>query len=62
MNKLIKFLKDVRQEMKFINWPTKADLKEGTTVVVVMGAITSMFLWIVDSAFSVILKYVIFRG
>jgi preprotein translocase subunit SecE len=52
MKKLLKFLKEVRREMKYVSWPNKDDIKEGTTVVIVMSAIVSIFLFVVDFAFG----------
>jgi preprotein translocase SecE subunit len=52
--KMFKFLRDVRAEMHSVSWPSKADLTEGTTVVIVMSAIVSIFLSIVDLTFQFI--------
>ncbi len=59
--KLGKFLRDVRQEMRYVTWPTKDDLKEGTTVVIVMSGITSIFLSVVDWFFSILMRFIVFR-
>jgi len=53
-----RFFRDVRSEMKSVSWPTKADLKEGTLVVLVMSAITAVFLSLVDFGFSKIIELV----
>ncbi len=53
-HKFIKFLKDVKAEMKSVSWPSKADITEGTTVVIVMSGIVSIFLSIVDLTFQFI--------
>jgi len=58
--KLAQFYKDVRQEMKYISWPNKADIKEGTLVVIFMSALVSIFLFVVDFAFSLLMNKVIF--
>jgi preprotein translocase subunit SecE len=52
MEKIIKFFKDVKQELGYVSWPTRGDLKEGTTVVIVMSAIVAIFLAVVDTIFS----------
>ncbi len=59
MNKIKKFFKDVLREMKYVSWPSKDDLKEGTIVVIVMSAIVSSFLFIVDLIFSGIIHFVL---
>ena len=53
-----RFFRDVRSEMKSVSWPNKADLKEGTIVVLVMSAITAVFLSLVDFGFSKIIEIV----
>lgn len=59
---LFKFFKDVRQELKYVSWPTKADIKEGTVVVITMSAIVAVFLSGVDAIFSMIIRFILFRG
>jgi len=54
--KLVKFIKDVKQELKFVSWPTKDDIKEGTIVVIAMSTLVSIFLFIVDYAWSIIMN------
>ncbi|MFA7141467.1 MAG: preprotein translocase subunit SecE [Proteiniphilum sp.] len=51
-----RFFRDVRSEMKSVSWPSKDDLKEGTTVVIVMSAIVAVFLSMVDFGFTKILE------
>ena len=59
---IAKFFKDVRQEMRYVTWPTKADIKEGTVVVITMSAIVALFLSGVDAIFSMIIQFILFRG
>lgn len=56
MKKLFKFLKSVRQELSFVSWPNKDDLKEGTTVVLIMSLLVGVFLSVVDSIFSFLVQ------
>lgn len=58
MNKIQKFFKDVVREMKLVSWPTKADIKEGTTVVIVMSAIVGIFLSLIDLFFTKIIGFI----
>jgi preprotein translocase subunit SecE len=53
-----RFFRDVRSEMKSVSWPGKDDLKEGTTVVIVMSTIVAIFLSLVDFGFSKILELI----
>jgi preprotein translocase subunit SecE len=61
MKKILGFFKDVKQELKYISWPTRGDLKEGTTVVIVMSAIVAIFLSIVDTIFSFGIRQILFK-
>jgi preprotein translocase subunit SecE len=58
LDKLIHFLREVRSEMHSVTWPTKDDLKEGTTVVITMSALVAIFLSLVDFIFSQIVTRV----
>ena len=61
-NKFIKFLINVKQEMSYVSWPTKVDLKEGTTVVIIMSAVVAIFLSLVDAGFSLLIRTVLLKG
>lgn len=60
--KLAVFLKSVWQELKFVSWPTSDDLKEGTTVVIIMSAIVAGFLFLVDAAFRFLIQNLLLKG
>lgn len=47
-----KFLKGVRSELKKVNWPTRKDLTNNTTVVVVSCILATALLWILDTTFG----------
>lgn len=54
--KMFKFLKSVRQELSYVSWPSRADLKEGTTVVIIMSIIVGVFLSLTDGVFSFLVR------
>ncbi|MCK4338516.1 MAG: preprotein translocase subunit SecE [Candidatus Cloacimonetes bacterium] len=56
-----KFLREVRQELRNVVWPNKADIKEGTTVVIAFSIILGIFIWFIDNIFNQIVKFVLFR-
>jgi len=58
LDNTVRFFHDVRTEMKSVTWPSKADLKEGTVVVIVMSAIVAAFLSLVDLGFTNIIGLV----
>lgn len=54
--KIINFVNDVVKEMKKVTWPTKNELKESTTIVVVVCLILALFTYIIDMTINQILK------
>lgn len=46
------YVKDVRVEMTKVSWPTRAELRESTLVVIVMVFLMMIFIGIVDRALS----------
>jgi preprotein translocase subunit SecE len=55
-DKIIGFVNDVVKEMKKVTWPTQAELKESTMVVIVVCLILAAFTYVVDMAVQVIFK------
>jgi preprotein translocase subunit SecE len=48
MQGITDYVRDVRIEMTKVSWPTAAELRESTMVVIVMVAIMMVFIFIVD--------------
>lgn len=46
--KIIDFFKGVKKEMSKVTWPTQDELKESTTIVIVVCLILAAFTWVVD--------------
>lgn len=46
--KIIGFFNDVVKEMKKVTWPTKEELKESTTIVLVVCLILAAFTYAID--------------
>ena len=44
----IQFLRQVKQEVKKVTWPTKKEVSQVTTMVIVIVAIASAFFFTVD--------------
>lgn len=59
VNKLSRFLKEARQELLRVNWPTRKETIRLTTVVVGISLGVAVFLGFVDFVLTVILKNVI---
>ena len=54
--KIIGFVDDVVKEMKKVTWPTQAELKESTMVVIVVCLILAAFTYVIDMAIQQVFK------
>jgi preprotein translocase subunit SecE len=52
----IQFLREVKTELKKVTWPSRKDTLSGTVVVLVAVLIIAIFLGIVDSGLSGLVK------
>ncbi|HMK74996.1 MAG TPA: preprotein translocase subunit SecE [Thermodesulfobacteriota bacterium] len=58
----IQFLREVRTELKKVTWPSRKDTLSGTLVVLVAVFIIAIFLGIVDSGLSSLVKQLLRRA
>lgn len=54
--KTTEFLTNVKGELKKVTWPTRKDTLASTTVVIVLVFVVAVFLWVVDSALSAVIR------
>ncbi|RQD71502.1 MAG: preprotein translocase subunit SecE [Tindallia sp. MSAO_Bac2] len=54
-----KYFKSSKAELKKVHWPTRAELKNHTAVVVVVCAIATVILWLLDTVFGFGLNLII---
>jgi preprotein translocase subunit SecE len=54
--KIIGFFNDVVKEMKKVTWPTKEELKESTSIVIVVCLILAAFTWVIDFIITQLFK------
>jgi preprotein translocase subunit SecE len=54
--KIIGFFDDVVKEMRKVTWPTKEELKEATTVVIVVCLVIAAFTYVIDMFINQVLK------
>ena len=54
--KIVNFVNDVVKEMKKVTWPTREELKESTTIVIVVCILIAIFTYAIDMSVSQILK------
>jgi len=59
VGKLTAFLKEVKEELKKVTWPSKDDTVGTTAVVIVLVIVISVFLGIVDVGLSRIFNLLI---
>jgi preprotein translocase subunit SecE len=52
------FLKDVRVEAGKVSWPTRAELRDSTIVVIVAVLLVSFFVGVVDFVLQYVMRWV----
>jgi preprotein translocase subunit SecE len=60
IKKIPKFLKEVREELKKVNWSTRQELIGAATVVVVIAAFLTTYIALIDLGLSK-LVHILFR-
>ncbi|MCF7913482.1 MAG: preprotein translocase subunit SecE [Candidatus Cloacimonetes bacterium] len=60
--KIFNFFKSVKTEMSYVSWPNKDDIKEGTTVVIVMAIFVAIFLSLIDTGFGFLIRKLLVLG
>ncbi|MGL4368526.1 MAG: preprotein translocase subunit SecE [Spirochaetota bacterium] len=58
MKNVIAFLKESREELGKVTWPTRDEVTRFTFVTVVTVIVVSLFLWMVDSVLMKIIQMV----
>ena len=59
IRKIIDYLKKVKAELEKVAWPTRKDLTNSTGVVLVLVAIVTVFLGIVDYVLYVVITRIL---
>jgi len=54
--KVAEFLQQVKAELQKVTWPTRKETYGSTVVVIVLVLMVAVFLWVVDSALSTMIK------
>ena len=49
IDKLVTFLKEVRNEVVRVTWPGREEIKSATLVVIVVCIFVALVLWLIDS-------------
>jgi preprotein translocase subunit SecE len=58
VGKIKNFVNSVSAEMKKVSWPTKEQLRESTVVVIVVTAVITFFVWVVDMIMESIVRWI----
>lgn len=61
-NRVAKYLRDLRSELKKVVWPSKQKVINNTAVVVVGMGISGIVIWGIDSGLAALLKLAINTG
>jgi len=59
MEKIKRFLKEVRAEMSKVTWTGRKEITSGTIAVLVLSGIVSIFLWVIDFGLSQVIRLVL---
>ena len=57
--KLTQYLRETSQELKRVSWPSVAELRESTGVVIVTVSVVTLFIFIVDKIMDLTIKRLI---
>lgn len=57
--KPLQFIEEVKRETKKISWPTFNETRTATIMVLIMIAISSVFLFMADQIISVLIKMIL---
>jgi len=61
-NKIISFLKEVRQEMKKVNWPSRQETTKYTLIIIGVCVVVAIYLGGLDLLFTSLLeKFILIR-
>ena len=54
--KAAEFLQQVKAELQKVTWPTRKETYGSTVVVITFVLLVAVFLWVVDSALSMLIR------
>ena len=57
-----KFIREVRQEMNKVTWPTRQETVISTVMVLVLGLISALFFLLVDGIFAAAIQWILGLG
>lgn len=57
--KIINYFTDVRVEMSKVSWPTRAELIESTTIVMIVSGILALMMFLIDTVFNKLVQFIL---
>jgi len=54
--KIVKFLKETRAEMRKVTWPTRDELIGSTKIVIIATIVVTLFIGIIDQILTLIIR------
>ena len=57
-----KFIREVRQEMNKVTWPTRQETTISTVMVLVLGLISALFFLLVDGVLAAAIQWILGLG
>ena len=61
-NRITKYLKEVRAEIRKVTWPSRQEALRLSTIVVIVLIVMSVFMAVVDFAFSRLMQAIVSLG
>lgn len=58
-NKVVEYLREVRSEMKKVQWPTRRETVVFTAVVIVSVLLVGIILWAMDLVLGAVLRLIV---
>ena len=58
IQRLVKFIKEVRNELKRVSWPSRDEIRGSTIVVIVIVLVLAVFIGLVDRALSFLVSLI----
>jgi preprotein translocase subunit SecE len=58
---LMQFLRDVRNELRKVTWPTREELRKATTVIIIFVMILGLAIGVMDSFFQLVFVKLVAR-
>ncbi len=53
------FVRQVKQEISKVTWPTRAETMQGTLTVIVMSIVLALFLFLIDLVFAAMIRLIL---